>query len=150
VQGHRSPLNHDVLYSFMVHYGKFADFFANERKRIGRKKGDVDMLAKDFVSYKIRYSLREWWKWEDHMNTHLFHLNKLRTRNWRPWTGQTEVPQMVKEFRAAWKSFFDALPDPLKGEFAEEIAFRLAKSEFANLICTRDSWRAAPSVVERD
>jgi hypothetical protein len=41
---------------------------------------------------------------------------------------------MLKEFRIAWKLFFDALPDPLKTEFEEEIALKLAPaSEFANL-----------------
>jgi hypothetical protein len=137
-QAHCPPLNSHVLYSFVLQYRKFADFFSNKRKRIGRKKGrtkgDVDILAKDFVSSKIRYNLPEWRKWEDHMNTHLFHLNKFRTRNSRPWTGHAEVPKMVKEFQAAWKLFFDALPDPLKAEFNGEIALKLApNSEFANL-----------------
>ncbi len=133
-QAHPPPLSSHALYSFVVQYRKFADFFANKRKRIGRNRGDVDMLAKDFVSSKIRYNLREWRKWEDHMNTHLFHLNTFRTRNSRHWTGHTEVPQMLKEFRAAWKLFFDGLPDPRKAEFKEEIALKLApKSEFANL-----------------
>lgn len=133
-QRHRPPLNSHALYSFVVQYRKFADFFANKRKRIGKKKGDVDMLAKDFVSSKIRFSLREWRKWEDHTNTHLFHLNKFRTRNSRPWTGHTEVPQMMEELRAAWKLFFDRLPDALKAEFKEEIALKLEPhSEFANL-----------------
>ena len=94
-QAHPPPLNSHVLYSFLLQYRKFADFFGNKRKRIGRKKGDVDLLAKDFTNRKIRFDLQEWRKWEDHMNTHLFHLNKLRTRNTRPWTGHTEVPKML-------------------------------------------------------
>lgn len=133
-QNHTPPLNSHTFHSFAVHYRKFADFFSNKRKRIGRAKGDIDMLAKDFVSSKIRFDLREWRKWEHHLNTHLFHLNKFRTRNSRPWTGHTEVPQMMKEFRAAWKQFFDKLRDSLKAEFKEEIDLKLApKSEFANL-----------------
>jgi hypothetical protein len=133
-RSHRAPLNSHLVYSFVLQYRKFADFFANKRKRIGRKKGDVDMLAKDFVSSKIRFDLWEWRKWNDHMNTHVFHLNKLRTNNSRTWTGHTEVPRMLKEFRAAWKSFFDALPDARKAEFKDEIEFkRTAPSEFADL-----------------
>jgi hypothetical protein len=50
---HKPPLGSHLLYSFVVHYRKFADFFANKRKRIGRKKGDTDVLAKDFVKAKI-------------------------------------------------------------------------------------------------
>jgi hypothetical protein len=131
---HKSPLNHHVLNSFVVHYREFADFFANKRKRSGHKKGDHDMLAKDFVGRKIRFDLREWRRWEDHMNTHLFHLNTFRTRNSRPWLGHTEVPLMLAEFEVAWKTFFDALPDHLKAEFKEEIALKAApKSVFVDL-----------------
>jgi hypothetical protein len=130
----KPPLNSHVQYSFILQYRKFADFFANKRKRIGRKKGDTDLLARDFVSRKLRYDLREWRKWEDHMNTHIFHLNTFRTRNSRPWTGYKENLQMLTEFRAAWKLFFDGLPDPLRKEFREEIDFKRAPgSEFADL-----------------
>jgi hypothetical protein len=149
-RSYRPPLNSHLLYSFVLQYRKFADFFANERKRFGKKKCaflvllklprratkavDLDMLAKDFVGSKIRYDLREWRKWKRHMNTHLFHLNTFRTRNTRSWTGYAEVPQMLKEFRAAWKFFFDALPDTLKAEFKDEIEFkRTPPSEFADL-----------------
>jgi hypothetical protein len=133
-KGHKSPLNQHVFNSFVVHYREFADFFSNKRKRSGHKKGDHDMLAKDFVSQRIRYSLREWRRWEDHMNTHLFHLNTFRKRNSRPWSGHTEVPLMLAEFQVAWKRFFDALPDHLKAEFKEEIALkRVPKSVFADL-----------------
>jgi len=130
----KPPFNSHVQYSFILQYRKFADFFANRRKRIGRKPGDTDLLAKDFVSRKIRYDLREWRKWEDHMNIHLFHLNRFRTKNSRPWTGYTENGQMLKEFRIAWKLFYDALPDPLKNEFKEEIELKHGPdSEFADL-----------------
>ena len=148
---HPAPLNSHLLYSFVLQYRKFADFFSNKRrKRIGPKtcallnilsRGrrenngtDMDLLAKDFVSSRIRYDLREWRKWEDHMNTHLFHLNTFRTRNTRPWEGHKEVRQMFEEFQAAWKLFFDRLPEALKSEFKEEIELKLTPpSEFANL-----------------
>src|SRR5271170_4740318 len=71
----KPPLNSHVQYSFILQYRKFADFFANKRKKIGRRKGDKDLLARDFVNRKLRFDLREWRKWEDHMNTHIFHLN---------------------------------------------------------------------------
>jgi hypothetical protein len=149
-RSHPPPLNSHMLYSFIVQYRKFADFFANKRKRMGRKRcrllnllspargtteaTDIDVLAKDFVSGKIRYELREWRKWEHHMNTHLFHINTFRTRNTRPWEGHTEVRQMLKEFQAAWKRFFDGLPEALKAEFKEEIELKVTPpSEFANL-----------------
>ena len=147
---HLPPLTSHLLYSFVLQYRKFVDFFANERKRTGKKKrcgllnllsrprkateaNDFDMLAKDFVSSRIRYDLREWRKWDDHMNAHLFHLNTFRTRNTRSWSGHTEVLQMLKEFQAAWKSFFDALPEALKAEFKDEIELKRTESDFADL-----------------
>jgi hypothetical protein len=129
------PLNSHVQFSFILQYRKFADFFANKRKRIDRKrKGDIDLLARDFVSSKIHYDLREWRRWEHHMNIHMFHLSSLRTKNSRPWTGYTENPQMLKEFKVAWERFFDALPEPLRAEFKEKIELKIAPgSEFADL-----------------
>jgi len=91
------------------------------------------MLAKDFVSSRIRYNLREWRKWEPHMNTNLFHLNTSRTRNTRSWEGHTEVLQLLKEFQATWKLFFDALPPVPRAEFKDEIEFKRTESEFADL-----------------
>lgn len=117
----KPPFNCHLQYSFILQYRKFADFFANRRKRVGRRPEDRDMLAKDFVSRKVRYDLPEWRKWEDHMNVHLFHLSQLRVRNSRPWTGYTENPRMFEQFKIAWKRFFDALPPPLQEEFREEI-----------------------------
>ena len=58
------------------------------------------------------------------MNIHIFHLSQLRVRNSRPWTGYTENPKMFEEFKIAWKHFFDALPEPLKAEFKQEIEFK--------------------------
>jgi hypothetical protein len=149
---HQPPLNSHLQASFVLHYRKFDDFFANQRKRPGKKKkrcmllhllnrprktteaDDFDMLAKDFVSSRIRYKLPEWRRWHDHMNGHLFHLNTFRTRNTRPWEGHTEVLQMLKEFQDAWKSFFDALPDAARSDFKEEIALKFKPgSEFADL-----------------
>src|SRR5580698_9340524 len=68
------PYNSHLQYSFILQYRKFADFFGNKRKRVGRRPEDRDMLARDFVGRKIRFDLREWRKWEDHMNVHIFHL----------------------------------------------------------------------------
>ena len=150
-RGHRPPLNSHLLYSFVLQYRKFADFFSNKRRkrfspnkctlfsirssaRRANNATDMDLLAKDFVSSKIRYNLGEWRKWEHHMNTHLFHLNTFRTRNTRSWEGHKEVGQMLKEFRVAWKAFFDALPPQSKAEFKEEIELTLTSpSEFADL-----------------
>jgi hypothetical protein len=127
----KPPLNSHVQYSFILQYRKFADFFSNERRKKS-KRGDLDMLAKDFVSSRISYRLTEWKKWEDHMNAHIFHLNRLRTRNSRSWTGHTENAIMLQEFRREWKRFFDALPEATKVEFAEEIELKRA-GEFADL-----------------
>ncbi len=134
----RPPLNSHLLYSFIFHYRKFADFFSNRHQKVPRKakrrKRDVDMLARDFAGSKTQCKLPEWKKWEDHMNAHLFHLNYLRTRNSRPWTGYTEVPTMFEEFERAWKVFFDSLPPPHRAEFKEEMELKLAPgSVFADL-----------------
>ncbi len=127
----KPPLNSHVQYSFILHYRKFADFFSNKRRRTS-KKGDIDMLAKDFVSSKIRYQLPEWKTWDDHMNAHIFHINRLRTRNSRPWTGYKENSKMLREFRLAWKVFFDSLPESNKAEFKEEVDLKRS-GEFADL-----------------
>ena len=130
--GHKPTiLNHHLFAAFMVHYRKFADFFANRQKKLPpkakRRRNDVDMLAKEFVNPKLRFPLPEWKKWEDHMNTHHFHLNRLRTRNSRPWTGHTEVPKMFQEFNAAWKRFFDNLQEPYLSQFRDEVNMWLAE-----------------------
>ena len=127
-----SPLNSHVQYSFILQYRKFADFFSNKRRKGNAKKGDKAMLAKDFVSSKIRYKLSEWKKWDDHMNGHIFHINYFRTRNTRPWEGHKENPKMLEEFRVAWKLFFDSLPASRKAEFREEVDLKRA-GEFVNL-----------------
>jgi len=129
----RPPLNSHVQYSFILQYRKFSDFFSNKRRRAS-KKGDIDILAKDFVSAKIRYSLPEWKKWDAHMNAHVFHINVLRTRNSRPWTGYTENVKMLAEFRREWKKFFDALPDVKKAEFREEIGLKRGSVDFGDLV----------------
>jgi hypothetical protein len=130
----RPPLNSHVQYSFILQYRKFADFFSSRRRRYRHKKGDIDILAKDFVSGKMHYQLPEWKKWEDHMNAHIFHLNYLRTRNSRPWTGYEENPKMLDEFRAAWRLFFDNLPEPYREEFKKQVALKLASdSDFRDL-----------------
>ena len=129
----KPPLNSHIQYSFILQYRKFANFFSNKRRRAS-KKGDIDMLAKDFVSPKIRYKLPEWKEWDAHMNAHIFHINYLRTRNSRPWIGYSENVKMLEEFRREWKRFFDALPGAKKAEFKEEIDLkRVPRSEFENL-----------------
>jgi hypothetical protein len=129
----RPPLNSHVQYSFILQYRKFADFFSNERYRGSHKKGDVDIVAADFTGKKIRFSLPEWKKWDTHMNGHIFHLNYLRSRNTRPWTGYAN-PRMLGEFRAAWKLFLSKVPEPYRSRFREEVAKKLQPdSEFRDL-----------------
>lgn len=127
------PLNSHVQYSFILQYRKFVDFFSNKRRRGDAKKGDRDMLAKDFVSPKIRYNLPEWKKWGYHMNGHVFHINYFRTRNTRAWTGYGVNAKMLEEFKVGWQRFFDGLSEPLKAEFREEIDLKRAQSDFAGL-----------------
>ena len=90
----------------------FAKFFSNLRFRNTHVKGDIDIIAKDFVSPKVRFKLPNWAKWDDHMNAHLFHLSYLRTRNSRPWNPHPEIQKMLMESQAAWKFFCDNLQEP--------------------------------------
>jgi hypothetical protein len=119
----KPPLNSHVQYSFILQLRKFANFFSNERRRTKGRNGrlDIDILAKDYVGSKIRYKLTEWKRWEDHMNTHIFHLSYQRTKNTRSWTGYKENPLMLAEFRSAWRLFLSKTPEPYRSEFDEEI-----------------------------
>ena len=123
---HTPPLNRHSLYSFIAHYRKFAVFFSNPGNRGARerrrKRGE--MHASDFTNKALRYDLREWRRWENHMNTHFFHLNLFRTENTRPWTGHQEVPRMMQQMDVAWKLFVANLKEPWLSEYSDEMALR--------------------------
>jgi hypothetical protein len=134
-QSPKPPLNSHVQYSFIVQCRKFADFFSNRVSRLGKD----DMMAKHFVGSKVRFTSKEWKKWEDHMNAHLFHLSYKRVKNTRPWTGYGVNQAILDEFRADWRLFLSKLPEPYKSKFREEIKGRQAPdangrpSEFKDL-----------------
>ena len=91
-------------------------------------------MAKHFVGSKVRFKLREWSKWDDHMDKHIFHLSYGRIKNARAWTGHTENREILNEFRAAWRLFLSKLPEKLNAEFEKEIAKKVsADSEFRDL-----------------
>ena len=58
-------------FSFLVFYRSVGRFLANKSRREKHRKGDIDILARDFVRRSLRFPLAEWGKWDDHMNAHL-------------------------------------------------------------------------------
>jgi hypothetical protein len=125
----RPPFNSHVQYSFIVQCRKFAHFFLNQASR-----GHDDILASHFVGKKIKFGFKEWSKWFDHMDKHIFHLSYGRVKNTRPWTGYAENREMLEQFRTAWRLFLSKLPDEFKAEFDKEIDKKLRpESEFRDL-----------------
>jgi hypothetical protein len=111
-----------ISFSFLLFQRSLAGFLSNNRFKEKHRKGDIDIIAKDFISSKIRFQLPEWAKWADHMNAHLFHLGYLRTRNSRPWNGMPEIKTMLTEFQAEWDKFCAALPPgKILDEFKEQV-----------------------------
>jgi hypothetical protein len=110
-------------FSFLVFYRSLAGFLLNRPGKDKHRKGDIDILAKHFVGGKTSFPLREWARWNDHMNAHLFHLGYLRTRNSRAWNGEALEPMFV-EFTAQWRRFCDELKEPYRTEVGSAVQKR--------------------------
>ena len=128
VLSHRPSLNRHCFYSFIAHYRKFANFFSNAGSRTEREKRRQrgEMHASTFTAKGMRYDLREWRKWDHHMNTHFFHLNMARTKNTREWYGHEEVPRMMAEMETAWTHFAANLREPWLTEYKDEMSLRVS------------------------
>ncbi len=110
----RGPYNHYAERTFLVHCRSLAKFFSMETD-------SRDMYARDFVDTMPRVELATWDCWRDHIDKHIMHLTQKRITNRVPWTG-SDNKQMLKEFRAAWRDFYDALKPSLKLEFDKQLA----------------------------
>ncbi len=114
------PWNGPVEQSFLMSCRKFVDFFTN------RKMRDNGMIAEDYVPGWKPFSFPTWngENWQNHHNTHLFHLSYGRVGNIsKPWTGYRENPHFLEEIQAAWRDFL-AHPPKFKGEFDRWIKAR--------------------------
>jgi hypothetical protein len=126
---HAPPLNSHIQYSFLVNCRKFGVFFSSKPPR-----HQGDMWFRHFVQKNIVFNLKEWTKWSDHMNTHLFHLSYGRIDNSRPWRGYEGVnTRILDDFRTAWRKFRRELPEPYKSKFAERVFLRKQPDENGRL-----------------
>ena len=130
--GHSDIERSHFGFSFLLYQRSLAGFLSNKRYRDKDRKGDIDILAQDFIGGKTRFTLQEWSKWDAHMNAHLFHLGYLRTRNSRAWNGYPEIKQMFTEFKEQWKRFCDELKEPYTTEIKAAVEKR--RGEFPGLI----------------
>jgi len=119
--GHEDIERSHFSFSFLVRQRSLAGFLLNKRYKEKHRKGDIDILAKDYIGSKVRFKLPEWRKWDDHMNAHFFHLGYLRTRNSRSWDGYPEIKRMYRQFTAEWKRFCDGLKEPYLSELKVQV-----------------------------
>lgn len=114
------PWNGPVEQSFLVSIRKFVDFFTN------RKLRENGMMAIDYVPGWEAYPFPTWKgeEWQDHHNTHLFHLSYGRVSDTaKEWTGYRENILFFDEIQSAWRKFL-AHPPRFKGEFDRWIEAR--------------------------
>jgi hypothetical protein len=118
------PFNHYAERTFLTHCRALGYFF-NPKNRDSR-----DLHANDFVKTPpFLADLRTWEDWADHIDKHLMHLTVGRITNTRSWTGAPDK-DFLREFKAAWSTFLDALKDDLKPLFEREIKRRTASSVY--------------------
>ena len=118
------PFNHYAERTFLTHCRALGYFFDPE------ETDKRDLHANDFVR-KPPFSadISTWERWADHIDKHLMHLTVGRLTNTISWTGAPNK-DFLREFKAAWNAFLDALKDDLKPLFDEEIRRRTASSSF--------------------
>ncbi len=120
-----SPYNHYAERTFLVHCRSMAKFFS-------KGADQRDMYAKDFVVAMPQIDLSVWDCWRDHIDKHIMHLTQARIKNKVPWTG-SDNSRMLKQFRTAWRDFYEALEPSLKPEFEKHLDAKQLQMPQVNL-----------------
>jgi hypothetical protein len=118
--------------AFLLGYRKLGNFLLND----DRVKDDV--LALDYLAVG---STRTWglvtWsqEWRSTMNKQLTHITYERVRQPKIWDHRKWTPKLEREFRDAWKMFWDAVIDTdFKAEYDKQISICRGKRGFANIV----------------
>ena len=107
-----------IAFSYFLPHRAFAGFFSGQRFVPNKHltSTDVDIQAIDFSNHSP-YSDVAWQKYQEHMNTHLFHLNYFRTDSRaHPFDPYPVVMTLFAEFQSNWRNFIDGL----RGNYPEK------------------------------
>ena len=125
-ESHQSPINHHIQHAFLLECRKFYDFFMNNRGDRSR-----DIVAKDYLSKKLKVNVPTWRQWRDHMSAQLIHLSYLRVDNTVAWAGYSVNDQLLREFMCVWSRFLESLDNRFRAQFKAEFTNQSAKPEYA-------------------